>query len=411
MNRNSVRKRPTPSAPHPRASRASDADPRFAATSIRLPSLVRASMCLYSSRAACSSASASDILSNVATVSSSGSVIAVPSLPSMATLFASRASSRPSPTPTTAGIPMERAMIETCEVLDPSAVTNPRASPALMRAVSEGARLRASTTEGVCIAAKPEALRPVSSAEIWPVTSRTSSALAARYSSIAANSAAYSSPTARTAASGLWRFLTRSSTEEASSGSSAISTWNSKMPASSSCPELRSPSPVCEMLAATVPVAFLNLSSSAFTSPSVIRSRSGSGLPVASTNAGPTATPSEAPTPVSFKSARPGLVFVSRDELCQGFHGLFGVLAFGADGDLVALSGESRYLQDALGVYLPVTLDDNDLRGEPLGCLDELRRRPAVNPFLRPDSRLSLRHETLLSQPYTHSRNLAIPGP
>src|SRR5215210_3893880 len=170
MNRNSVRKSPTPSAPHPSASSASDADPRFAATSMRRPSDVRASTCLYSSRAACSSASAADILSNVATVSSSGSVIAVPSLPSMATLLASRASSRAFPTPTTAGIPMERAMIATCEVLDPSAVTNPRANPALTRAVSEGARLRASTTEGVCIVAKPEALRPMSSAEIWPVT-------------------------------------------------------------------------------------------------------------------------------------------------------------------------------------------------------------------------------------------------
>src|SRR5215212_5802054 len=370
MNRNSVRKSPTPSAPHPRASLASDAEPRFAATSMRSPSLVRASTYLYSSRDARCSASAADILSNVATVSSSGSVMAMPSLPSMATLFASRASSRASPTPTTAGIPIERAMIETCEVLDPSAVTNPRANPARRRAVSEGARLRASTTEGVCIAAKPELLRPMSSAEIWPVTSRTSSALAAMYSSISANCAAYSSPTASTAASGLWRFLTRSSTEQASSGSSAISTWKSKMPASSSCPELRRPSPVCARLAATASVAFLNLASSASTSPSVMRSRSGSGLLVAGTNEGPTATPSEAPMPVSFKGVCPSLVFVCRDELCQGFYRLIGVLAFGADGDLLALSGESRYLQDALGVYFPITFQDDDLRGEPLGRLD-----------------------------------------
>src|ERR671911_22281 len=274
------------------------------------------------------------------------------------------------PTPTTAGIPMERAMIETCEVLDPSAVTNPSAIPSLMRAVSEGARLRANTTEGVSRVSKAEALRPISSAEIWPVTSRTSSALAAMYSSISANCAAYSSPTASTAASGLWRFLTRSSTEEASSGSSAISTWKSRIPASSSCPELRRPSPVCARLAATVSLAFLNLASSASTSPSVMRSRSGSGLPVAGTNEGPTATPSEAPMPVSFKGACPGLVFLCRDEFCQGLHGLFGVFAFGADGDLLALSGESCYLQDAFGVYFPITLQDNDLRGEPLGRLD-----------------------------------------
>src|SRR5215203_4295806 len=393
MNRNSVRKSPTPSAPHPRASSASDAEPRFAATSMRRPSLVRASTCLYSSRAARSSASAADILWN------------------LATLFASRAPSRASPTPTTAGMPMERAMIETCEVLDPSAVTNPRANPALMRAVSEGARVRASTTEGVCIAAKLELLRPMSSAEIWPVTSRTSSALAAMYSSISANCVAYSSPATSTAASGLWSFLTRSSTDEASSGSSAISTWKSKMPASSSCPELRRPAPVSARLAATASVAFLNLASSASTSSSVIRSRSGSGLSVSGTNDGPTATPSEAPIPVSFKAVCPGLVFVCRDELCQCFHGLFGVLAFCADGDPFALSGESCYLQDALGVYFPITFQDDNLRGEPLGRLDEPRRRPAVDPFLGTYRRLYLRHEMLLSQPYTRSRKSAIPAP
>ena len=103
---------------------------------------------------------------------------------------------------------MERAMIETCEVLDPSAVTNASAMPFWMRAVSEGARLLASTMEGLCRASNPEAARPISSAEIWRVTSRTSSARAERYSSsMAANSAAYSSPAASTAASGLCRFF------------------------------------------------------------------------------------------------------------------------------------------------------------------------------------------------------------
>ena len=192
-------------------------------------------------------------------------------------------------------------MIETCEVLDPSAVTNASAIPSLMRAVSDGARLLASTTEGSSRASKPEAAWPISWAEIWPVTSRTSSALAARYSSsIAANSAAYSSPAAITAASGLFRFLTRSSTAEASSGSRAISAWNSKMPASSSLPESRSPSAVSESLPATASTALSNLCSPASTSSSPIRVLSGSGLPVAGTNAGPTAIPSEAPMPVSF---------------------------------------------------------------------------------------------------------------
>src|SRR5918993_4801539 len=76
MNRNSVRKSPTPSAPHSSASSASDAEPRFAATSMRRPALVLASMCRYSSKVARSSAMAPDILSNSATVSGSGSEIA-----------------------------------------------------------------------------------------------------------------------------------------------------------------------------------------------------------------------------------------------------------------------------------------------------------------------------------------------
>src|SRR5215210_3737082 len=76
MNRNSVRKSPTPSAPHSSASSASDAEPRFAATSMRRPPLVLASTLRYSSRAARFSASDPDNLSNSATVSASGSAIA-----------------------------------------------------------------------------------------------------------------------------------------------------------------------------------------------------------------------------------------------------------------------------------------------------------------------------------------------
>src|SRR4028118_2029864 len=51
MNRNSVRKSPTPSAPHLIAPSASSAEPMLAATSMRLPSFVRASARLYSSNA------------------------------------------------------------------------------------------------------------------------------------------------------------------------------------------------------------------------------------------------------------------------------------------------------------------------------------------------------------------------
>src|SRR5215213_221669 len=92
-------------------------------------------------------------------------------------------------------------------------------------------------------------------------------------------------------------------------------------------------------------------------------------------------------------------MFVRRYELGQGLHGLFGVLALRADGNLLALSGKPGYLQDALGVDFPLTLHDNDLRGESLRRLNEPRRRAAVDPFLGPYRRLSLRHKKLLSRP------------
>src|SRR5829696_6127726 len=167
MNRNSVRKSPTPSAPHERAYSASSAEPRFAETSMRRPSRVRASTCLYASRVPRSSAIASLLRPNSATASGSGSSTAYPSPPSTATVLDSNAASKAGPTPTTAGIPIERAMIETWEVLDPSAVTNPNAVPLGIRAVSEGARLRARMTEGTSRASSLAVLRPMSSATSW----------------------------------------------------------------------------------------------------------------------------------------------------------------------------------------------------------------------------------------------------
>src|SRR5918993_828288 len=89
----------------------------------------------------------------------------------------------------------------------------------------------------------------------------------------------------------------------------------------------------------------------------------------------------------------PGLVFAGHYQLGQRLHSQFGVLALRADGDLIAFSGEPGNLQDALGVHFPVPLHDNDLRGEPLGRLYEPRRRPAVDTFLRTYRRLSLCHE------------------
>src|SRR5215208_6457119 len=90
-----------------------------------------------------------------------------------------------------------------------------------------------------------------------------------------------------------------------------------------------------------------------------------------------------------------------RYELGQGLHGLFGVLALSTDGNLLALSGQPGYLQYALGVYFPIPLHDNDLRGEPFRRLYEARRRSAMDTFLRTYRRLSLSHEKLLSRQRT----------
>jgi hypothetical protein len=104
-------------------------------------------------------------------------------------------------------------MMETCEVREPSEITNPRAIPLGMRAVSEGARLRARITEGSARVSRPIFLPPINSVAIWVATSRTSSARAAMYSSsIVANIPAKSSPTEITATSGLSKPRTRSST-------------------------------------------------------------------------------------------------------------------------------------------------------------------------------------------------------
>src|SRR5215210_462378 len=99
----------------------------------------------------------------------------------------------------------------------------------------------------------------------------------------------------------------------------------------------------------------------------------------------------------SASQRRPNLTFIRRYELSQGFYGLFGILAFRTDGYLLTLFCQPRNLQYALGVDLPITLDDEDLRRELLRCLNEPRRRPTVDPFVRPDRRLSLSHDSLLS--------------
>src|SRR5215207_564133 len=249
----------------------------------------------------------------------------------------------------------------------------------------------------------------MSSAAIWRVTSRTSSARAAIYSSsISANISAYSSPTASTAASGLSRFRMRSSTPEESSGSSANSMCASKMAASSSPADSRRRSPVSESFLVTASTASWKCCSSASISSSDMLSRSGSSSSTVWIKAGPTTAPSEAPTPKSLTgSLMPSSpighplsfrlrlmpnssVLVLRDQLDQGLHGFLCVISLSPDHYLVTLLGsQSHDLHRAFGVGLLFAFDHRYLGVELLSLLDELRRRSGVKPRFGSDRRLS----------------------
>src|SRR5215216_492148 len=168
------------------------------------------------------------------------------------------------------------------------------------------------------------------------------------------------------------------------------------MAASSPLPDSRRPSAISESRSTTASTARRNRLSSSSAESSGMLFRSGSGSPAAWTKTGPTATPSEAPTPVSL-AVSPNSVFILRDELREGIHGLLGVLSLRADDYPLAFLRQPRHLHHALGVDLAVAFDNHDPRREPLRRLDELRRWSAVDPLFGPDRRFPLRHELLLS--------------
>ena len=89
--------------------------------------------------------------------------------------------SRPSPSPTAAGIPSERARIALCDVGLPATVAMPSVSSRSSEAVSGGVRSVATT---IPVALKiATAVFPVSAATTWRATPFRSSARASRYSS------------------------------------------------------------------------------------------------------------------------------------------------------------------------------------------------------------------------------------
>src|SRR5215212_10599827 len=163
------------------------------------------------------------------------------------------------------------------------------------------------------------------------------------------------------------------------------------MAASSPLPDSRRPSAVSESRSTTVSTARRNRLSSSSRESSGMVLRSGSRSRPTWTKAGPTATPSEAPTPISLAGS-PNSVLILRDELREGVHGLLSIVPLRADDYPLAFFRQPRHLHHALRVDLAVAFDHHDLRREPLRRLDELRSWSAVDPLFGADRRLPLRH-------------------
>ena len=177
-----MRKRPTPSAPAATARTASAGEPMFAATSIVVPSIVRAG----SSAEACASRSATSRSSRAVVSSarsdSSGSTWITPVVPSTTRGVPSAMASSASPAPTTAGIPDARASTAACDVGPPAAVAIPSATAGSSPTVSAGDRSLAITTPGASSAGWGTGT-PSRCASTWRPTLRRSAARARRYSS------------------------------------------------------------------------------------------------------------------------------------------------------------------------------------------------------------------------------------
>ncbi len=146
MYKNSVRKRPTPSAPLEIAVFRSLIVPIFAATVMRLPAFVYTARLAAAVFFAFSVLNFSDIRVYFDSSFSSGFISTVPLTPSVMTL--SPVFTLPSIPlqPTTAAMPKAFAKIAVCEVLPPASVTKAETFDLSICAVSEGLRSWANST-------------------------------------------------------------------------------------------------------------------------------------------------------------------------------------------------------------------------------------------------------------------------
>ena len=169
MNRNSVRNRPTPSAPYSSAFAASDGLPTLASSGIRWPSLVAPGLPRSSLAAA-----ARDLAASAAAISSSLGFTTISPLAALTMTLVPFSSSAASAAETTATMPRARARMAVWEVGPPWEVTMARVLLMSSAAVSAGDRSSATSTNGVSLTGRPGAGAPMRSAITrWPTSCRS----------------------------------------------------------------------------------------------------------------------------------------------------------------------------------------------------------------------------------------------
>ena len=181
MNKNSVRNRPTPIAPHWRTLSTSAARSMLAERMIRWPSRVSAASSWITSRLSSIEVCRSTSWPYSKSVCSDGSMTTKPLKPSSSTDSPVCNSLIASPSPSTAGMRSERARMAVCDVRLPTSVANPSTIAGSIIAVSDGVRSWATTTHGSVRSARPvQSAWPIRSASTRCATSRMSAARSLR---------------------------------------------------------------------------------------------------------------------------------------------------------------------------------------------------------------------------------------
>ena len=252
MNRNSVRRRPTPSAPASRARWISRGEPMLAIRRRGEPSAVaarQAGWLAVRSRRRCSAPMRP---SKEARSSASGPITISPVRPSMATTIAawgasapsnaseasSSAASRPGAA-TTAGMPRARARMAAWATGVPPCSAIPSSRPLGSSAATDGGRSSASAMDGTVggAMATPRRMRTIRSPTSRTSVARAASSGSARLDSEAAIIRAAAVSASATSAPAAMRRSASSSND----GSSAIIACASRMAASSTAPRVRNP--------------------------------------------------------------------------------------------------------------------------------------------------------------------------